>query len=120
LPLGKTLRDEDLHPPVPVLNEWTKKGTGMRIVGHDIHRGFAEAVARENGKLKRLGRIDIAYVKQVEIANPKQVRIIAHAKIKTDTIDVEVFELRRQLGRLRAHLVASQRRLSAPRPACAP
>jgi hypothetical protein len=32
----------------------------MRIVGHDIHRGFAEAVAWENGKLKRLGRIDIA------------------------------------------------------------
>jgi hypothetical protein len=28
------------------------------------------------------------HVKKVVIANPKQVRIIAHAKIKTDTIDV--------------------------------
>ena len=75
--------------------------------GHAHHRtryssAFAEAVAWENGKLKRLGRIDIAarsvggpcidfvgerhrgsnrvaevicpYVKQVVIANPKQVR----------------------------------------------
>jgi hypothetical protein len=31
----------------------------MRIVGHGMHRGFAEAVAWENGKLKRPGRIDI-------------------------------------------------------------
>jgi hypothetical protein len=31
---------------------------GVRIIGHDIHRASAEAW--ENGKLKRLGRIDIA------------------------------------------------------------
>jgi UDP-N-acetyl-D-mannosaminuronate dehydrogenase len=31
----------------------------MRIIGLDIHRAFAEAVAWENGKLKRLGRIDM-------------------------------------------------------------
>ena len=30
------------------------------------------------------------HVKRVVIANPKQVRIIAHAKIKTDTIDAGV------------------------------
>ena len=30
------------------------------------------------------------HVKKVVIANPKQVRIIAHAKIKTDTIDASV------------------------------
>ena len=59
-------------------------------------------------------------MKQVVIANPKQVRIIAHAKIKTDTLDVEAFELRRQLERLGAHLFASQRRQSAARPACDP
>jgi transposase len=29
----------------------------MRIIGLDIHRVFAEAVALEDGKLKRLGRI---------------------------------------------------------------
>jgi hypothetical protein len=34
--------------------------------------------------------------------------------------DIEAFELRRQLARLRAHLFASQHRQSAPRPACAP
>ena len=96
----------------------------MRIIGLDIHRAFAEAVTWENGKLKRLGRIDMRrdrlaafaatlssndivvveatgnaaavaevigpYVRRVVIANPKQVRIIAHAKIKTDTIDAGV------------------------------
>ena len=97
----------------------------MRIIGLDIHRAFAEAVTWENGKLKRLGRIDMRrdrlaafaatlssndivvveatgnaaavaevigpYVRRVVIANPKQVRIIAHAKIKTDTIDAGVW-----------------------------
>src|ERR1700760_4078533 len=93
----------------------------MRIIGLDIHRAFAEAVAWDDGKLKRLGRVDMRrplleafakklskddvvvveatgnaasvaavialHVKKVVIANPKQVRVIAHAKIKTDTID---------------------------------
>ena len=31
----------------------------MRIIGLDIHRAFAEAVAREDGKLRRLGRVDM-------------------------------------------------------------
>ncbi|MET4702137.1 transposase [Constrictibacter sp. MBR-5] len=96
----------------------------MRIIGLDIHRAFAEAVAWQDGKLKRLGRIDMRrdrlaafagqlspddivvveatgnaaavaavmapHVKRVVIANPKQVRLIAHAKIKTDTIDAGV------------------------------
>ena len=92
----------------------------MRIIGLDIHRAFAEAVAWKNGKLSRLGRVimrreqlqDFAkqlsnsdvvvieatgnaasvaavigpHVSRVVIANPKQVRLIAHAKIKTDKI----------------------------------
>ena len=96
----------------------------MRIIGLDIHRAFAEAVAWEDGKLRRLGRVDMRrelltafaqelsqddvvvveatgnaaavaavispHVKKVVIANPKQVRVIAHAKIKTDTIDAGV------------------------------
>ena len=96
----------------------------MRIIGLDIHRAFAEAVAWDDGKLKRLGRVDMRrhlleafamklskgdvvvveatgnaasvaavitpHVKRVVIANPKQVRVIAHAKIKTDTIDASV------------------------------
>jgi hypothetical protein len=93
----------------------------MRIIGLDIHRAFAEAVAWQEGKLKRIGRIDMRrdqltafaasllstdvvvveatgnaaavaavigpHVKRVVIANPMQVRVIAHAKIKSDTID---------------------------------
>lgn len=83
----------------------------MRIIGLDIHRAFAEAVAWQDGKLTRNRRIDMRpdrlqafaatlpkddvavislYVKRVVIANPKQVRVIAHAKIKTDTIDAGV------------------------------
>ena len=31
----------------------------MRIIGLDIHRVFAEAVAWEDGKLRRIGRVDI-------------------------------------------------------------
>ena len=96
----------------------------MRIIGLDIHRAFAEAVAWEEGKLRRIGRVDMRrelptafaeklspedvvvveatgnaaavatvikpHVKKVVIANPSQVRIIAHAKIKTDTIDAGV------------------------------
>jgi hypothetical protein len=31
----------------------------MRIIGLDIHRAFAEAVAWDNGKLNRLGRVDM-------------------------------------------------------------
>ena len=87
-----------------------------RIIGLDIHRTLAEAVAWVDGKLKRLGRVDMRrdllaafaatlsssdvivveatgnasavaavlspYVERVVIANPKQVRVIAHAKIK--------------------------------------
>ena len=96
----------------------------MRIIGLDIHPAFAEAVAWEEGKLRRIGRIDMRrevltafaqglqqddvvvveatgnaaavaaviepHVKKVVIANPAQVQIIAHAKIKTDTIDAGV------------------------------
>jgi transposase len=93
----------------------------MRIIGLDIHRAFAEAVAWDDGKLKRLGRVDMRghrlsafaatlsrddvvvveatgnaafvaagiapHVQKVVIANPMKVRVSAHAKIKSDTID---------------------------------
>lgn len=97
----------------------------MRIIGMDIHRVAAEAVALLDGKLVKLGRIpmlresleDFArkelthddhvvveatgnaaavaevlapHVDRVVVANPKQVRLIAHAKIKTDAIDAAV------------------------------
>lgn len=97
----------------------------MRIIGMDIHRVAAEAVALLEGHLTKLGRIPMTrdslkafarkelthddhvvveatsnaaavvevlapYVDRVVIANPKQVRLIAHAKIKTDAIDAAV------------------------------
>ena len=139
----------------------------MRIIGLDIHRVFAEAVAWEDGKLRRIGRFDIRrdllekfasslspedivvveatgnasavsaviapHVKRVAIGNPKQVKIIAHAKIKTDTIDAGVLAqlyasgflpevwvpdeatqaLRRQVSR-RQQIVKQRSRLNCP------
>lgn len=97
----------------------------MRVIGMDIHRVFAEAVALLDGKTTRLGRVDMRrdrleefarsalthddhvvveatgnaaavaevlgpHVGRVVIANPKQVRLIAQAKVKTDAIDAAV------------------------------
>ncbi len=97
----------------------------MRIIGMDIHRVAAEAVSLLDGKIVKLGRIQMLrnkleefankelthddhivieatgnaaavaevlspYVGRVVIANPKQVHMIAHAKVKTDTIDATV------------------------------
>ncbi len=47
---------------LPASSRLTSKapeGGGMRIIGLDIHRAFDEAVAWEEGKLKRLGRVDV-------------------------------------------------------------
>ena len=38
-------------PPAPDCNEQRSEGASMRIIGLDIHRAFAEAVAWEDGKL---------------------------------------------------------------------
>jgi transposase len=97
----------------------------LRIIGMDIHRVFAEVVALVDGKVTRLGRVDMRrdrlevfarstltrddhvvveatgnaaaviealrpHVGRVVIANPKQVRLIADAKVKTDRIDATV------------------------------
>ena len=95
-----------------------------RVIGLDIHRTFAEAVAWEEGRLVRLGRVDMIrtalegfgrglrasdvvvvveagnamalvrvlspFVARVIIANPLQVKAIAHAHVKTDKIDAGV------------------------------
>lgn len=96
----------------------------MRIIALDIHRTFAEAVVLADGRLRRLGRVELTRehldrfaatlrrddavvveatgnamavarrlrpcVGRVVVANPRQVRAIAHAKVKTDTIDAAV------------------------------
>jgi transposase len=95
-----------------------------RVIGLDIHRTFAEAVAWEDGRLLRLGRLDMTrtalegfgkslrpsdevvveatgnamavvrvlspFVARVIVANPLQVKAIAHAHVKTDKIDAGV------------------------------
>src|SRR6516225_6990841 len=45
-------------PQAPVSNE-ERRSNSMQIIGLDIHRTFAEAVAWDDGKLKRLGRVDM-------------------------------------------------------------
>ena len=40
----------------------------MRIIGLDIHRAFAEAVAWENGKLSGLGRVIMCHEPLEEFA----------------------------------------------------
>ena len=96
----------------------------MRIIGMDLSRAFAELVSWEDGRVRRLGRVDMRrdlleawarklkpddvvvieatgnaaaavevmspYAGKVVVANPKQVRLIAHARIKTDKIDAGV------------------------------
>jgi transposase len=96
----------------------------MRVIGLDIHRVFAEAVALDGGEIRRLGRVGMTrdhlgafartltrddhvvveatgnatvvaevirpHVGRVVIANPRQVRLIAEARIKTDAIDATV------------------------------
>jgi transposase len=97
----------------------------LRVIGMDIHRVFAEVAALLDGKVTRLGRVDMRrdrleafarstlthddhvvveatgnaaavvevlkpHVGRVIIANPKQVRLIADAKVKTDRIDATV------------------------------
>ena len=95
-----------------------------RVIGLDIHRTFAEAVAWDDGRLIRLGRLDMTrtglegfgkslrpsdevvveatgnamavvrvlspFVARVIVANPLQVKAIAHAHVKTDKIDAGV------------------------------
>jgi len=92
-----------------------------RVIGIDIHRTFGEVVIWEDGRLRRLGRVDMTraaleglggklqptdevvveatgnamavsrvlspFVARVVIANPLQVKAIAHARVKTDKVD---------------------------------
>ena len=47
-------------------------------------------VVEATGNAAAVAAVIAPHVKRVVIANPMQVRIIAHAKIKTDTIDAGV------------------------------
>jgi transposase len=56
-----------------------------RTLTHDAH-----VVAEATGNAAAVVEVTAPYVGRVVIANPRQVRLIAHAKIKTDTIDASV------------------------------
>ena len=76
---------------------------------------FAKKLSKEDvvvveatGNAASVAAVVAPHVKQVVIANPKQVRVIAHAKIKTDTIWTcpafaeSVFEFTRPASRTEA------------------
>src|SRR3712207_288627 len=110
---------------LPLRRRQQAEEDGLRIIGMDIHRVFAEVVALSDGKVTRLGRVDMRrdrletfarstltrddhvvveatgnaaavvevlgpHLGRVVVANPKQVRLIADAKVKTDRIDATV------------------------------
>ena len=59
--------------------------------GHGALRSKEDVVVVEaTGNAASVAAVIAPQVKKVVIANPKQVRVIAHAKIKTDTIDASV------------------------------
>ena len=72
-------------------------GSGASTCAAIFSRLFAKRLAKEDivvveatGNASSVAAVIAPHVKKVVIANPKQVRIIAHAKIKTDTIDAAV------------------------------
>jgi hypothetical protein len=76
-------------------------GKLKRLGRVDMRRHLLEAFAQKltnedvvvveaTGNAASVAAVIAPHVKKVVIANPKQVRIIGHAKIKTDTIDASV------------------------------
>ena len=60
-------------------------GAFARTLTHDDH-----VVVEATGNASAVAEVLAPHVGRVVIANPRQVRMIAHAKIKTDTIDATV------------------------------
>ena len=77
--------------------EMASSTTGACRHAPAFSRAFAKKLSKEDvvvveatGNAASVAAVIAPQVKQVVIANPKQVRVIAHAKIKTDTIDASV------------------------------
>src|ERR1700722_9913094 len=90
----------DIHPALAEAVVWDE-GELRRLGRVDMRRHLLEAFAKRlskedivvieaTGNASSVAAVIAPHVKKVVIANPKQVRIIAHAKIKTDTIDASV------------------------------
>ena len=76
------------RPPAHALNEQRRREHAHHRTGHppSLRRGGLW----DDGKLKRLGRVDIAAMFSALSREEDGLRITAHAKIKTDTIDAKV------------------------------
>jgi transposase len=75
----------------------SSNGLGRVDMRRPLLEAFAKKLSKEDvvvveatGNAASVTAAIAPHVKQVVIANPKQVRVIAHAKIKTDTIDASV------------------------------
>lgn len=69
---------------VPMLRE-DLEAFARKVLTHDDH-----VVVEATGNAATVVAILAPFVERVVVANPKQVRLIAHAKIKTDAIDAAV------------------------------
>ncbi len=78
-------------------------GRGMRIIGLDIHRAFAEAVAWKDGKLGRMGRVIMrrysleAFAKQPSQADGVVIEATGNAASVAAAIGPQVAALRQRL-----------------------
>jgi hypothetical protein len=71
----------------------SSNGWGASTCAALFSRAFAKTLTKEDAVVEATGNaasvasVIAPQIKKVVIANPKQLRIIAHAKIRTDTID---------------------------------
>jgi transposase len=93
------------------LEDGRLKRLGRVIMRRDLLEKFAAALSKDDvvvveatGNAAAVATVIGPHVKRVVIANPKRVRIIAHAKIKMDTIDAAVLAQLYASGFLRLHL----------------
>lgn len=90
----------DIHrtfAEVVILENGELRRAGQVGLTHDRLTAFAqtlhpddEVVVEATGNTMAIVRMLGEYVKRVVVANPRQVRVIAHAKVKTDKIDAGV------------------------------
>jgi transposase len=82
---------------------------GKKLAKEDV------VVVEATGNASSVAAVIAPHVKKIVFANPKQVRIIAHAKIKTDTIDAKVLALLYASGFCRrfGFLMSRRRRCAA-------
>lgn len=76
-----------VSPAAPAFLALAMEAHMRRVIGIDIHRTFGEVVIEATGNCMAVSRVLTPHVKRVVIANPLQVKAIAHAHVKTDKVD---------------------------------